>query len=84
MEEAEPWTSSARELVEKSRFRGSLHRVADSPVGWAGLPTPPNTDGAGAELESRARRSGLVAARVADRGMAWPPPPEVRCRAPPE
>ena len=78
MDEAEPCTSSANELVEKSRFRGSLHRVADSPVGGAGLPTPPKTDGAGAELERRARRSGLVDAKLADRGMDWPPPPDVR------
>lgn len=83
MDDADPCTSSAKELVEKRRLRGSLHRVVDSPPASSGA-APPRTDGAGAELESRAKRSGFVAARVAERGMDSPAtPPEVLCRAPP-
>lgn len=86
MDEAEPCTSSASELVEKRRFLGSrLCQAADS-----GLPGP-STDGAGAELERRANRRGFVAAKLGARpaGMLWPGAGDdiellvVRWRAPP-
>lgn len=63
--------------MEKSRLRGSRHRVVDSPPAdrRAGLP---KTDGAGAELDNRARRSGFVAARFGERGIDCPPAADVR------
>ena len=93
MEEADPCTSSTSELVEKSRLRGSLRcQVDDSPLALLLLPPPPpsgpvpawRTEGAGAELESRARSRGFVAARLGERGIDWAAAPiEGRWRAPP-
>ena len=94
MEEAEPCTSSARELVEKSRFLGSRRcQVAES--GLPGTPGPARMDGAGAELDRRAKRSGFVAAKLCGwpervPGMLWPGAGDdmellvVLWRAPPE
>lgn len=85
MEDAEPWTSSTKELVENRRLRGSLRcQALDSPL----IAVPPRIDGPGAELESRARSKGLVAAKLGDLGIVCPPDEEdplfdVLWRAPP-